>query len=175
MDKNERILVTGAGGYLAMHCVNEFLKGGYRVRGTVRNLNDENKVKALRSLASGDNLEIVEADLLDKGSWEKAVKDVTILIHVASPFPMDVPSDENVLIKPALEGTLNVLNAAFNANVKRVVLTSSTISITGYHREDRLYTEEDWPEPDKQLAYGKSKILAERAAWNFVEEKRKLV
>lgn len=175
MSDQELVLVTGAGGYLAMHVVDQFLKGGFKVRGTVRSFNDAIKVKALRSLAPEDRLELVEADLLVKDSWPRALKDVTIVAHVASPFPSSTPTDENELVKPALNGTLNVLNAAFDANVKRVVLTSSTISIIGYQREERVYTEADWPNPDKQFAYGKSKILAEKAAWDFVEEKRMLV
>lgn len=171
---SELILVTGAGGYLAMHVVDTFLKNGHKVRGTVRSLNDRQKIEALRSLAGEERLELVEADLLNESTWSNAMKDVTIVCHVASPFPSASVQDENILIKPALNGTLNVLNAAFTAKtVKRVVLTSSTIAILGYTREDRVYSELDWPDPDKQFAYGKSKILAEKAAWNFVADKTK--
>ncbi|CAF0972239.1 unnamed protein product, partial [Brachionus calyciflorus] len=118
---SELVLVTGAGGYLAMHVVNAFLQNGHRVRGTVRSLNDIKKIEALRSLASEDRLELVEADLLNKDSWPAVMKDVTLVCHVASPFPSAPVQDENILIRPALDGTLNVLNAAYESKtVKRV-------------------------------------------------------
>lgn len=171
---SELVLVTGAGGYLAMQITSVFLNKGYKVRGTVRSFSDKKKIDALRSLAGEDRLELVEADLLDENAWPAALKDVTLVCHVASPFPSNSVQDENILIKPALNGTLNVLNAAFDAKtVKRLVLTSSTIAILGYTRDDRVYTELDWPDPAKQLAYGKSKILAEKAAWDFVAERKK--
>ena len=59
---------------------------------------------------------------------------VTIVMHVASPVPSSAPTDESVVIKPALEGTLNVLKAAFEATVKRVVVTSSCVAIAGMVR-----------------------------------------
>lgn len=171
---SELVLVTGAGGYLAMQIVSVFLNKGFKVRGTVRSLDNIKKLEALRSLADQDRLELVEADLLDENVWQAVLKDVTIVCHVASPFPSTSVQDESILIKPALNGTLNVLNAAFNTKtVKRLVLTSSTIAIMGYTRDDRVYSESDWPDLEKQMAYGKSKILAEKAAWDFVTERKK--
>jgi nucleoside-diphosphate-sugar epimerase len=60
-----------------------------------------------------------------------------------------------------------------NKQVKRVVVTSSGLCICGYNWEDRTYSEKDWPNvEDMKMAYGKSKVLAEKAAWNFVEERK---
>lgn len=95
-------------------------------------------------------------------------------MHVASPYPSQTPNDvDNDLIRPALEGTMNVLNAALKANVARVVLTSSTISIYDFSAKNKLFSEKDWANADTSIAYGKSKILAEKAAWDFVNEKKK--
>jgi nucleoside-diphosphate-sugar epimerase len=59
-------LVTGASGYVATHCVQQLLEQGYSVRGTVRSLKNEAKVKPLRDLKNAQGLlELVEADLLD--------------------------------------------------------------------------------------------------------------
>jgi nucleoside-diphosphate-sugar epimerase len=138
MSKNkELILVTGASGFVALHVINKFIKEGYKVRGTVRSLKDESKLAPIRRLGTKDNLELVEADLLNENSWAEAMKGVTRVIHVASPFPMVSPSDENQLIKPAVEGTRNVLTAAFKANVQRVVVTSSTAAIIDFYEESQ--------------------------------------
>lgn len=73
---------------------------------------------------------------------------------------------------------MSVLRAALNENVKRVVVTSSAATIVPLEQEARAYTENDWIEVDKIpksnfSGYLKSKVLAERAAWNFVQEQRK--
>ena len=62
-----------------------------------------------------------------------AVKDCTYVLHVASPFPASNPTDEMEVIKPAVEGTKNVLEAcaATKGAVKRVVFTSSLVAIYG--------------------------------------------
>ena len=141
-----RFLVTGASGYLAMHVVDQLLKEGHHVRGTVRSLKDEKKVEAIRNLAKNSKfpLELVEAELLDVDSWTKAVQDIDFILHVASPLPIVNPKDEQEVIKPAVDGTLNVLNAALNTSVKRVVVTSSGLTIFGYEWDDKTYDEKDW-------------------------------
>jgi nucleoside-diphosphate-sugar epimerase len=169
------ILVTGASGYLASHVVNTLLKDGYRVRGTVRSLKDEKKVRPLRDLAkNGEHLELVEADLLNADSWKHAVKDCEVVMHVASPLPIETPSDEQLVLGPAINGTLNVLNASYEANVNRVVVTSSGLAVMGSdYQNGRTYGEKDWGDENTKAVYCKSKILAEKAAWNFVAEKQK--
>ena len=127
-NENEIVLVTGATGYLASHVVKQLLELGYKVRGTVRSLRDEKKTKPLRNLVANPKhvLELVEADLLNENSWLDAVKGCTYVIHTASPVPIGVPTDENEVITPAVNGTLFVLRASIQPEsiVKRVVLTS---------------------------------------------------
>lgn len=170
-----RVLVTGASGYIALHVIDLLLKQGHHVRGTVRNLNDSKKVDPIKKLGVNykNPLELVEADLLNAESWDNAVDGIDIVMHIASPLPPPdkMPTDENELIKPAVEGTLNVFRASLNKNVKRVVLTSSGLAV--YDWQNRNYSEKDWPDLDKvKLPYPKSKILAERAAWEFVEQRK---
>ena len=119
--------------FIATHIIKQLLELGYRVRGTVRSLKNEEKVAPLRKLVNypKHELELVEADLLDEGSWYNAVQGCTHVLHTASSFPNESPKDENELIVPAVNGTLNVFNACVQqgSRVKRVVLTSSIAAI----------------------------------------------
>jgi nucleoside-diphosphate-sugar epimerase len=93
------------------------------------------------------------------------------VLHVASPFPLASPRDEQELIRPAREGTLRVLRAAHDARVQRVVLTSSFAAIGyGHPQQAAPFDETVWTNLDGDVPpYQKSKTLAERAAWDFVE------
>jgi dihydroflavonol-4-reductase len=128
-----------------------FLKhGGYRVRGTVRDTKDPKKIDPLRKAFGElfDQLELVEADLLDAPSLMRAMEGAEYLVHTASPFPFEAPKDENVLIKPAVEGTMAALTAAAKNRVKRVVLTSSVAAIMEPEDKKQLhFTPDDWSVP----------------------------
>ncbi|HVV09847.1 aldehyde reductase [Amycolatopsis sp.] len=167
----DRVLVTGATGFLAAHCIEELLTHGYRVRGSVRDLRTA-QTAHLREIAehAGGELEFVEVTLDSDAGWAEAVAGCAYVLHVASPFPDRIPKDENELIKPAVEGTLRVLRAANAGGVRRVVLTSSVAAISYGHDDSRTLTEADWTLLDAADAYPKSKTLAERAAWEYAGE-----
>ncbi|EGC29048.1 hypothetical protein DICPUDRAFT_51509 [Dictyostelium purpureum] len=174
--KNETVLVTGGSGYVALFCIIKLLREGYKVRTTVRKLSRKDEIIRLirnSGLAVGDDeIEFVEADLLSDNGWGDAVKGCKYILHVASPFPAVQPENEDEAIRPAVDGTLRVLKAARDdTNVKRVVLTSSFAAI-GYGKElDRPFNENDWTIIDATTTpYIKSKTLAEKAAWNFIEK-----
>ena len=97
----QKYLVTGASGYIAMHVIDQLLKQGHSVRGTIRNLNDKEKVDALKKLGP---IELVEADLENTESWKRAVKGVEIVLHIATPTTDSFTMDENVAIKMAVDG-----------------------------------------------------------------------
>ncbi|PIK48965.1 hypothetical protein BSL78_14178 [Apostichopus japonicus] len=165
------VLVTGASGFIAAHVVQQLLQEGYQVRGTVRSLKNPLKVDPLKKLgeATDNRLELVEADLLDADCWTNAVDGCDYVIHTASPFPLSTPSDENEIIKPAVDGTLNVLKACAG-KVKRVVLTSSCAAVGIYvNGPDESLSEKDWTDEKHPaaIAYVKSKKLAEKAAWDY--------
>lgn len=126
------VLVSGASGYLAAHVIYQLLDKGYKVRGTVRSLKDTKKVDKLLTFhpAARANLELVEADLLNPASWDPAMKNIDFVMHVASPLPpRNSVKHENELIKPAVEGTESVFNAALKNGVKKIVITSSTVVV----------------------------------------------
>ncbi len=171
MDTNqEKVLVTGASGYIALHCISELLNNGYKVKGSLRDSGKENQVRtSLGSELAEDNLEFCNLDLLKDDGWDEAASDCDYLIHIASPFVIQEPKDENTLIEPALKGTLRALNAAKNKNIKKVVLTSSMASIA-YGHDKEICTNSDWTDTSKYAgAYIKSKTIAEKAAWEFTE------
>ena len=77
------------------------------------------------------------------------------------------------MIKPAVDGVLNVFKACAQEGslVKRVVLTSSIAAIAGDEFENRkIYTENDFSSELNAQPYTKSKILSERAAWEFLKK-----
>ena len=165
MQKKQTVLVTGASGYLASHVIKELLQRGYRVVGTVRNLNNKEKYSFLYEFSHAkENLELRQANLLNPSSWDEALKNVESVLHVASPIPPGVPKDENEIIKPAVEGTQNVINACVKNHIKRLVFTSSCLTIM-VRTDGKVATEEDWSQENLLQHYPKSKYLAEKLFW----------
>ncbi len=169
------ILVTGISGFIAKHCAVELLKHGYKVRGTLRSLTKANEVRAtLAQHADAGGIEFAEADLGAEKGWAAAAKGVYGVLHVASPFPLVQPKDENELIRPAVDGTMRVLKAAITSGAARFVQTSSSVAVMYGHPKERAaaFTEDDWSNLDGPgiSAYAKSKTLAERAAREHIAQ-----
>jgi nucleoside-diphosphate-sugar epimerase len=168
------VLVTGASGFIAKHCIAELIRRGRTVRGTVRSLGRGDDVRRALTAAGVDpaGLELAAADLTRDDGWDAAFSGITHVLHVASPFPMQLPRDRAALVGPAREGTLRVLTAAARAKVHRVVVTSSMVACIypPAGPQARTYTEADWTDPTRTdiSPYVASKTLAERAAWDFV-------
>ena len=167
-----KVLVTGASGFIALHCINQLLEAGHEVRGTVRSLSRKDELESALKKQGRDvsAFELSEADLSKEEGWEDAVKGCDYVLHVASPFILGVPKHEDELIKPAVSGVDFVVKAAIKHKVKRVVLTSSGASITDTHDGKTHFTEDDWTDVNhpKTTAYYKSKTLAEMHAWDLI-------
>jgi len=168
----KKVLVTGISGYVGQHCAAELLKNGYAVRGSVRSLSKTDEVKngITKEIDPKGNLEFCELNLLKDEGWDKAMEGCDFVLHVASPFIVKAPKDENELIKPAVDGTLRALKAAKKAGVKRVVLTSSTVAMHGGQHGIVKLNQDSWTNINEKsvTAYFKSKTLAEKAAWEFI-------
>ncbi len=169
-----RVLVTGGNGYLGTQVIAALLRQGREVRATVRLVNSEPEIReALRRGGADDNgLEVVTADLTSDDGWSTATAGVDEVHHVASPIPPAQPQDPDELIVPARQGTLRVLRAAREAGARRVVLTSSFAAVGYSPKPVRDYTEADWTDPDTPglPPYPRSKTIAERAAWDYIEQ-----
>ena len=165
----DKVLVTGASGYIALHCISELLKKGYSVRGSLRNLDREEEVRSsIKKDVADDNLEFCKLNLLSDDGWQDAMHGCEYLLHMASPFITYEPKNEDDLIRPAKEGTLRALKFAKDAGIKKVVLTSSVAAIAYGHKKP-ICGPSDWSDINQNIgAYTKSKTIAERAAWDFI-------
>lgn len=173
-----KVLLTGVTGFLGSHTAIQLLENNYEVTGTLRNLKRSEEIRDIigRHTSKGGRLHFAEADLMDKEVWHDLTRNVDFVQHVASPFPRELPKQEDDLILPAKEGVLNVLKAASSNGVKRVVLTSSIAAIM-YGRDKKhrsgLYNETHWTDFTNRkdsTPYYRSKTIAEKAAWDFMEK-----
>ncbi|XP_010906829.1 cinnamoyl-CoA reductase CAD2 [Elaeis guineensis] len=175
MSSEGRVCVTGGSGFIGSWVIRLLLERGYTVHATVKDLNDEGETKHLLGLdGASQRLRLFQIDLLDYTSILAAIQGTTGVFHLASPnvlIPVQDPQRE--LLDPAEKGTLNVLRAAQESKVRRVVVTSSTAAIfpNPSWPAGMAYNEDSWTDIDHckklELWYPVSKILAERAAWEF--------
>ncbi|MFD8306967.1 NAD-dependent epimerase/dehydratase family protein [Streptomyces sp. NPDC059690] len=168
-----RVLVTGGTGFVGSHSVARLIAGGYRARVTVREPGQQVQVLAALRQAEVDpagRLEFAVADLGADRGWAEAMDGVDHVLHHASPFPLTPPETEDEVVVPARDGALRVITAARAAGVPRVVMTSSYAAVGYTVKADDHYDETDWTDPHTPglPAYHKSKVLAERAAWDHV-------
>lgn len=170
---SETVLVTGGTGYVAGWCIVALLEQGYTVRTTVRSVTKEEQVrKAVSTVVDpGDRLSFATADLMSDDGWDDAVAGVSYVLHVASPLGQGDTKDPEELITPAREGALRVLRAATRAGVRRVVMTSAANAASpSSYATDGITDENLWTVDDPSLpAYRRSKTLAEKAAWDFMD------
>ena len=181
IDKTKPVLVTGASGYMASWIIKMLLEEGINVNATVRDPSDVQKVEHLMRLAkaSAGKLKLFKADLLDFGSFDKPMQSCELVMHTASPFFITrAKNPEEELVRPAKEGTRNVLEAAKRTpTVKRVVLTSSVVAIYGDTVDIKLatgglFTEKEWngTSSAEHNPYPYSKMIAEKEAWSIAKE-----
>lgn len=182
------MLITGITGFLAAHVLDAVLAAspGYRVRGTVRDLKRGQTILTPLSTADRARVELVEVKDGATSDLTNAVRDVAYILHVASPYQLNVQDPVRDLLTPAIETTLNVLRAAkASPSVKKIVLTSSFAAVTNFtkggpNRPGYTYTVSDWNPLTYEdavtsggrgaVAYSASKTLAEKAAWDFMQQ-----
>ena len=169
----EKVLVTGATGYIGLHCIHQLLNQGYAVNGSVRSPERKDEIfEALKNHnTSTENLNLYTFDLNDDEGWDQGMEGCDYLLHVASPIALE-NHDEDFFVKPAVAGVKRAMKFAKKHNVKKVVLTSSVAAIFETMETKSYYDETDWSDPDNPAIshYSKSKTLAERAAWDYVEK-----
>lgn len=184
--KDETLLVTGVSGFVASWITHTFLEAGYRVRGTVRSEKSIDGIKKAHAKYADQLSFIVVPDMATPGALDEAVKGVTGVIHTANPFILNPKDNEEELLKPSINGVLNALKAAAleGPSLRRVVLTASfasNLDLTKGLRPGFTYNESVWNPATYEEAkasdsgafsYCAAKALAERAAWDWVEENK---
>ena len=170
----EKVLVTGSTGFIGLHCIHQLIEKGYSVNGTLRSKSREEEVRSSLKKAnlSDANLSLYECDLMSDDGWEKAIDGCDYVLHIASPFINGLPDHEDDLIKPALTGTQRILKlSATNPQIKKIIITSSFAAVGDTFNGQTVFNESDWSDPNnnKISAYNKSKTLAEKSAWDFME------
>jgi len=145
-------LVTGASGFLGWHVARLLVERGHPVRALLRPSSEISEI----------DVEVVSGDLRDAASIERAVAGCGLVFHIAADYRLWA-KDERELYRSNVDGTRNVLQAAWNAGVERVVYTSTVGCIGIPHGGEG---NEDCPVSleDMKGAYKRSKFLAERAA-----------
>ncbi len=170
----EKVLVTGSTGFIGLHCIHQLIEKGYSVNGTLRSKSREEEVRSSlkKTNLSDANLSLYECDLMSDDGWEKAIDGCDYVLHIASPFINGLPDHEDDLIKPALTGTQRILKlSAANPQIKKIIITSSFAAVGDTFNGQTVFNESDWSDPNnnKISAYNKSKTLAEKSAWDFME------
>lgn len=176
--RGELVCVTGGSGFIGSWLVRLLLDRGYTVHATVQNLQDEGETKHLQALDGADTrLRLFQMDLLDPASVRPAIEGVHGVFHLASPVILQPAQDpENELLLPAVNGALNVLRAAKDSGVKRVVMVSSQAAMcpTADWPAGKVIDDDCWADVEilkkLELWYNLSKTLAEKAAWDFAGE-----
>nr|ACU28803.1 dihydroflavonol reductase [Rhizophora mangle] len=173
------VCVTGASGFIGSWLIMRLLERDYTVRATVRDPDNIKKVKHLLELPKAKtNLTLWKADLSVEGSFDEAIKGCAGVFHVATPMDFESSDPENEVIKPTINGVLDIMKACAKAGtVRRIVFTSSAGTVDVEEHKKTFYDESCWSDLDfvqsKKMTgwmYFVSKTLAEKAAWKFAEE-----
>ena len=160
----KRILVTGANGHVGQACVRDLKQNGYDIRASVRDITKWEKTAALSDL----DIDIVEADLFDRASLDRACDGCDGVFQLAAIYEFFGDTDSNTIRKTGTEGAQNLLRAAAQANVSRIVLTSSIVAIGPTEKGAPAATEEFW-NTDLQVPYFREKTDGERLARETAE------
>jgi dihydroflavonol-4-reductase len=156
-----KTLVTGGTGFVGANVVRALLKRGVEVRALVRPRSDTRNLDSLE-------VELVAGDLRDRGSLEAALHGCDILYHVAAVYALWARNPREIY-DSNVTGTINILEAAGQAGVQKIVYTSSVATI-GLPKDGTPGTEEvPLPPEDMVSDYKRSKYLAEQEVLKYAQ------
>ncbi|KAI2470718.1 NAD(P)-binding protein [Annulohypoxylon bovei var. microspora] len=178
------VLNVGGSGFIASHVIDVFLNDGFDVVATARS--DEKGRSIVNSALPLQRERLsyaVVGDVAEDGTFDSVFeKDSAFdyVIHTASPYTLNVQDPIKDLLDPAIKGTTGILKSvkAHAPTVKRVVITSSSAAIINPLKHAKAYDETHWAPWNlddihiPKRAYETSKVLSEKAAWNFVQTER---
>jgi len=183
---NRVALVSGSTGFIGTEVALAYAQYGYYVHATARSQDKADAWLKAHPIAANRVKFFVVKDVADEGAFDEALQGVDTVAHTASPFHFNAPDPEKDMLQPAIQGTLSILRSAAKVpTVKRVVVTSSFASVLDMDKQPaigKVYSHADWNPADYETAknskdnpaylYCASKVLAEKAAWDFVEKEK---
>ncbi|KAI1177835.1 hypothetical protein F4777DRAFT_166405 [Nemania sp. FL0916] len=173
----------GGSGFIASHVLDALLDAGFQVVVTARS--KEKGERIVDSVQPRQVGYVVVDDIAQDGAFDQVFQSqapFSYVVHTASPYHLDVKDSVKDFLDPAIKGTTGVLKSIkkHGPTVKRVVITSSSAAILNPANHAKVYDETYWApasvesalsDPDRH-AYTTSKVLAEKAAWAFVEDEK---
>ncbi len=172
----ENVLVTGGNGFLGLQLISQLLNKGYNARTTLRSLSKKDEVLEVltaNKVANLDQLTFVKADLTTNADWPTAMTNITTVMSVASPVFFGKVTDKQAAMQPAIDGITRTIHAAQKAHVNRVIMTANFGGVGFSNLDKNSVTDEtNWTNPNQRglSLYEKSKLLAEKAAWQLVNQ-----
>lgn len=163
MSSKEKVLITGAGGFIGSHLTEHLLKKGYNVKAFVR-YNSKNSWGWLDHSQYKNDIDIISGDIRDYDSVRKAVDGCSSIFHLAAligiPYSYESPL---AYIKTNIEGTYNILEAAKSHNIEQVLITSTSET---YGTAQYVPIDEKHPNVGHS-PYAASKIAADQLAISY--------
>lgn len=169
MDKHSKVLVTGANGHVGFNLVKMLLEDGYEsVRVSVRDASNSEKTSALKGIGVTD---FVSLDIREAGTFVDVSEGIDVLFHVAATYRFHTGSaDADVeMIRDSLDGARSAIEAAAKNGIKKVVLTSSIVTLPITKGSNPAPDESKWTH-DLQTPYIRAKVEAEQLAWELAKE-----
>ena len=155
------IFITGASGLVGSHLVKQLVKEGKQVRALYRS--------TIPVIEGAEGVEWIKGDILDVISLEEAMEGVEEVYHCAAVVSFN-PRKKDLLHQANIEGTVNIVNACLQANIRKLVFVSSVAAL-GRIREDKPIDESmNWSEETSNSEYGKTKYFAEMEVWRGIGE-----
>jgi hopanoid-associated sugar epimerase len=158
MASGERVLITGASGFVGSAVARAFAAHGYALTLLVR-------PSSPRTNLAGLGCAIVEGDMKDAASLKRALKDARYLIHVAADYRLWA-RDPGEIVRNNVEGTRTVMQVALDAGLEKIVYTSSVATLKPSHRPADETARSD--EKTAIGAYKRSKVAAERVVEEMI-------
>ncbi len=163
-----KVLVTGAGGHLGFNLVGALLEAGHELRASLRSLDDAATVARLKTLGP---VEVVAAPLESQQALRAAMDGMDALVHAAAVYLLHAPGRDAEIVSASVDGVERAFRAAKDAGVKRIVLTSSVVTLPLTPPGARPVDESAWAD-DLRVPYFRAKTLAEKRAWELAEQLR---
>lgn len=155
------VLVTGGAGLLGKELISQLLSAGKEVT-AIYNKTPLNDI-------AYKGVKLKKCDILDVIELEEAMDGIDELYHCAGKVSF-APGQVDQLYKINVEGTANIVNAALDAGVKKMVHVSSVAALGRIRENETINENMQWTEETSNSKYGQSKFMGEMEVWRGISE-----